>query len=221
MNFRKILLLATTGLALILAPSAQATMLNAVPNPGFEETGCTYGAIALPDICAWNPGYGSMISRDTRKPHSGSASMALVGFSGKAEALSDPAFCTPIGPGRHAASYWYRTPDAGSPDTNVAFALVGLNVSWWKGLKCTGSGSSSELSAYAAILDNQWHEVAGDVVAPQGTASVSFGFAIRSGCDLCRVGAEFDDVAVEVEPLPDTTASTDGGSHPVAAAFHG
>jgi hypothetical protein len=216
----RIFLLATTGLALVLASSAQATMLNAVPNPGFEETGCTYGASALPDICAWHPGYGSMISRDTLKPHSGSASMALVGFSGTAEAMSDPAFCTPIGPGRHAASFWYRTPDTGSLDANVAF--VGFSVNWWATPKCAGSAGSSELSEHPAILDNQWHEVAGEVIAPAGTASVSFGFAIWSGYDFCSfVEAEFDDVTVEVVALAGTTASTDGGSHPLSAALHG
>jgi hypothetical protein len=193
MNVHRTFLIAAAVLMLAFVPSAQATPANAVPNPGFEEFVC--GSSTLPDICAWDPGKGSIIGRDLLKPHSGSASMALVGFSGAAEAMTEPDFCMPIGPGRHAASYWYRTGDA---------SLVGFSVRFWTSPKCSGSGSSSEqLIEYPPILDNQWHQVSGDVVAPASTASVSFGLAIRTACDACFVvSAEFDDLVLDVEPLP-------------------
>jgi hypothetical protein len=200
MNVHRTFLSAAAVLVFGFVPSAQATPANAVPNPGFEEFVC--GSSTVPDICAWDPGYGSIIGRDLTKPHSGSASLALVGFSGAAEAMSDPAFCMPIGPGRRAASFWYRTPNTGSLDGNVA--LLGFSVSFWPSPKCSGSGSSSEqLIEYPPILDNQWHQVSGDVVAPPGTASVSFGLAIWAACDLCFVvSAEFDDLVLDMEPLP-------------------
>lgn len=198
MNMQRASLIAAV-LLFAFAPSAQATIANAVPNPGFEEFACGGGALA--DICAWDPGDGSIIGRDPLKPHSGSASLALVSLSGAAEAMSDRAFCMPIGPGRHAASFWYRTPNTGSPEANVAF--LGFSVSLWPSPKCLGSGISSELSEYSPILDNQWHQVTGDVVAPAGTASVSFGLAIWAACELCFfVSAEFDDLMLEGEPLP-------------------
>jgi hypothetical protein len=218
MNVHRTFLMAAAVLVFALVPSAQATMANAVPNPGFEELGCGSGSSVLPDICAWHAGYGSIIGRDPMKPHSGSASLALVGFSGAAEAMSDPAYCMPIGPGRRAASFWYRTPYTGSPDGmntgipegNVAF--LGFSVRFWPSPKCSGSGSSSEqLIEYPPILDNQWHQVSGDVVAPAGTASVSFGLAIRAACDLCfAVSAEFDDLVLDREPLPVPTAEKSG-----------
>ena len=200
MNVHRTFLIAAAVLVLAFVPSAQATPANAVPNPGFEEFVC--GSSTLPDICAWDPGKGSIIGRDLLKPHSGSASLALVGFSGTAEAMSDPAYCTPIGPGRHAASFWYRTPNTGSPDWNVAF--LGFSVRFWTSSKCSGSSSSSALSEYKPMPDNQWHQVSGDVVAPAGTASVSFRLAIRAaaGTAVSSISAEFDDLMLEVEPLP-------------------
>jgi hypothetical protein len=203
MNVHRTFLMAAAVLVFAFVPSAQATPANAVPNPGFEEFGC--GSSTLTDICAWDPGYDSIIGRDLTKPHSGSASLALVGFSGAAEAMSDPAFCMPIGPGRHAASFWYRTPNATSPVGNVA--ILGFSASFWTSPKCSGSGSSSDLVEYPPILDNQWHQVTGDVVAPAGTAYVSFGLTIRAPCGLCFVvSAEFDDLVLDVEPLPAPTA---------------
>ena len=200
MNVHRTLLSAAAVLVFAFVPSAQATPANAVPNPGFEEFVC--GSSTVPDICAWDPDYGSIIGRDLLKPHSGSASLALVGFSGAAAAMSEPDFCIPIGPGRHAASFWYRTPNTGSPDGNVAF--LGFSVNFWASPKCSGSGSSSALSEYQPILDNQWHQVNGDVVAPAGTASVSFGLAIRAAAatSVSAVSAEFDDLVLDVEPLP-------------------
>jgi hypothetical protein len=194
MNVHRTFLIAAAVFVFAFVPSAQATPANAVPNPGFEELGCRSGSSVLPDICAWHAGYASIIGRDPLKPHSGNASLALVGFWGAAEAMSDPAFCMPIGPGKHAASYWYRTGDA---------SFVGFSVSFWTERKCTGSGSSSELGEYPLTLDNQWHALAGEVVAPPGTASVSFGLEIWTACDACSVvSAEFDDLVLDMEPLP-------------------
>jgi len=192
MNVHRTFLIAAAVLVVAFVPSAQATMANAVPNPGFEEFVC--GSSTLPDICAWHAGYASIIGRDPLKPHSGNASLALVGFWGTAEAMSDFADCMPIGPGRHAASFWYRTGDAG---------FVGFSVRFWTKPKCTGSRSSSELGEFPPTPDNQWHAVAGEVVAPPGTASVSFGLEIWTACDACFVvSAEFDDLMLEAEPLP-------------------
>jgi hypothetical protein len=205
MNVVRTLLIAAAALLFALVPSAQATMANAVPNPGFEELGC--GSSVSLEICAWDAGKGSSIARDQLKPHSGNASLALVGFSGSAEAMSDPADCVSIGPGRHAASFWYRTADAG---------FVGFSARFWTGGKCTGLGSSSELTTYPSTPDDQWRQVTGDMVAPPGTASVSYGLAISGAsisgaCDACSaVSADFDDLMVEAEPLPAPPAdSTD------------
>jgi hypothetical protein len=199
MNVVRTFLIVAAAFALALVPSAQATMANAVPNPGFEEIDC--GTSALSEICAWDAGYGSIIGRETLKPHSGNASLTLTG-RGSAEAMSDLADCMPIGPGRHAASFWYRTRNAG---------FVGFSIRFWTKPKCTGSTtSSSELGEHPLTLDNQWHVVAGDVVAPLGTVSVSFGLAIWTACDACSmVSADFDDLVLEVEPLPAPTASTE------------
>jgi hypothetical protein len=196
MNVHRTFLMAAAVLVLAFVPSAQATPANAVPNPGFEEFVC--GSSTVPDICAWDPGYDSIIGRDLTKPHSGSASLALVGFSGAAEAMSDPASCVPIGPGRRAASFWYRTPNTGT------VTLLGFSVNFWASTKCSGSGSSFEqLIEYPPILDNQWHQVSGEVVAPPGTASVSFGLVIWTACEACSmVSAEFDDLVLDREPLP-------------------
>jgi hypothetical protein len=199
MNVHRTFLITAAVLVFAFVPSAQARPANAVPNPGFEEFVC--GSSTVPDICAWDPGYGSIIRRDPVKPHSGNASLALVGFWGAAEAMSDPASCMPIGPGKHAASYWYRTGDA---------SFVGFSVRFWTERKCTGSRSSSELGQYTLTLSNQWHAVAGEVVAPPGTASVSFGLEIWTACDACSVvSADFDDLMLEAEPLPALTAETE------------
>jgi hypothetical protein len=85
--------------------------------------------------------------------------MSLVGFVGFAEAVTNPAFCVAIGPGRHAASFWYRTPDQPGSDEDVAF--VAFSANFWTGPNCTGSGTTSELSADPAVLDDAWHQVAG------------------------------------------------------------
>src|SRR5262245_49489020 len=206
MNVVRTLLVTGAVFVFALVPSAQATMVNLVPNPGFEEFGC--GNAALTSICAWSPGSSSIIGPGTLKPHSGSAYLGLTGFNGMAEATSDLAYCMPIGPGRHAASFWYRTPSTGSADTNVAF--VGLSVNFWTSPKCTGPAGSSELGE-PPVLDSKWHEAAGDVVAPPGTASVSFGLAAWTACDACSVvSAEFDDLVVEAQPLPPVAAANAG-----------
>jgi hypothetical protein len=90
-------------------------------------------------------------------------------------------------------------------------AFLGFSVRFWTSPKCSGSGSSSDLIEYPPILDNQWHQVSGDVVAPAGTASVSFGLAIRAACNVCFVvSAEFDDLVLDREPLPALTADKSG-----------
>jgi hypothetical protein len=195
----RILLIATAALVLGLASSAQATTTNVVPNPGFEQAGCG----DTPELCGWEALAGQ-IAQDATRPHSGSASMSLVGLSGFARATTDPAFCTAIGPGTYAASFWYRSLETGNPDYNVADLHLGAN--FYSGSGCTGSASSDALSEATPILDDAWHEVTGHLVAPPGTASVSFEVEIFAACDLCTlVWANFDDLAVEAETTPDTT----------------
>jgi hypothetical protein len=195
----RILLIATAALVLGLASSAQATTTNAVPNPGFEQAGCG----DTPELCGWEALAGQ-IAQDTTRPHSGSASMSLVGLSGFARATTDPAFCTAIGPGTYAASFWYRSLETGNPDYNVADLHLGAN--FYSGSGCTGSASSDALSETTPILDDAWHEVTGHLVAPPGTASVGFEVEIFAACDLCTlVWANFDDLDVEADTTPDTT----------------
>jgi hypothetical protein len=186
------------ALELGLAPSAQAATTNVVPNPGFEQGGCG----DTPDLCGWKAVEG-VISQDTTYPHSGSASMGLYGLSGSASATTDPAFCVPIGPGTHAASFWYRTPEQGNPDYDVAVLYFG--ASFYTGPDCTGSAWSDGLSE-TPVRDNAWHEAIGSLVAPPGTVSGSFGVDIGAGCNVCfYVVANFDDLDVETEVAADTT----------------
>jgi PKD repeat protein len=195
----RILLIATAALVLGLASSAQATTTNVVPNPGFEQAGCG----DTPELCGWEALAGQ-IAQDATRPHSGSASMSLVGLSGFARATTDPAFCTAIGPGTYAASFWYRSLETGNPDYNVADLHLGAN--FYSGSGCTGSASSDALSEATPILDDAWHEVTGHLVAPPGTASVGFEVEIFAACDLCTlVWANFDDLDVEAETTSDTT----------------
>ena len=200
MNVFRTLVTATATLVFVFVPAAQATASNVVPNAGFEQGGCG----DTPGVCDWEASPGS-IGQDGSNPHSGNASLSLLGYSGLAGAVTDADSCVAIGAGRHAASFWYRTPDQWGTDEDVAF--VGLSASFWTTPDCTGTGgATAELSEYPAILDDTWHQVVGEVVAPPGTASVSFGLSIWAGCNLCFiVFANFDDLYVEheVSPPPD------------------
>jgi PKD repeat protein len=189
------------ALGLALTPSAQATTVNVVPNPGFEQGGC--GA-ATPDICGWEPlDPSAQISQDTTNPHSGSASMSLTDWSGYGYAATDPGFCTTMSPGTHAASFWYRTGDSGDPNYNVS--VMDFSAYFYPGSDCTGSGTLAQLEAQP-ILDNAWHQVSGTLVAPTGTVSAIFLLDILAGCDLCTwVTANFDDLDVEDDLSTDTT----------------
>src|SRR6266516_4708767 len=124
-------ILVAAAIALALPAAAQATT-NVVPNPGFEQGGCS----STPIICGWLA-YGLM-SQDTADAHSGNSSMALScgntgcdpGGGGWASiwAETDPAFCAAIGPGAHPASFWSRD----------AVGFVSLRADFYEGPDCTG-----------------------------------------------------------------------------------
>jgi hypothetical protein len=179
---------------------------NRVPNHGFEVGGC---GTTTPDLCRWEasdysgPSY---IAQDTTNPHAGAASMSLFGgyADGAATANTDPTFCATISPGTHAASFWYRTPDTGSPPSNVG--SLQLSASFFSGPDCTGwLGSDSQ--SVAPIRDDAWHKVTGALVAPPGAAAATFSFAIGGDCDndfvICSdFSAHVDDIDVEAEVSP-------------------
>jgi hypothetical protein len=186
-------LMASTTLVLVFAPSTAAT-LNVVPNPGFEKS-CTP---ALTAICGWDA-ESSTLLRDRNDHHSGSASVELYGGGESAWAVTAPDFCMPIGQGGHAASFWYRSLTAAGDEGVVAY--VGLSATFYAEPGCTGLVHSSALGEYPAWLGAKWHEVTGEVVAPPGTASATFGLEIGFGCNICYyIEAHFDDLYVEAEP---------------------
>src|SRR5262249_27575710 len=140
--------LAVTAIALVLPAVAQAA--NVVPNPGFEQAGCAN----TPALCGWtSTDPNTSMSQDTTNPHTGSASMSIECASpacdlyagGAAYVSTDPAFCAPIGPGAHAASFWYE-----AVGTEVA-----LGAAFYATADCTGSSSSASVSATPA---GGWHQ---------------------------------------------------------------
>jgi PKD repeat protein len=192
--------LAVAAVALMLPASARAAT-NVVPNPGFEQGGCGSSTLI---ICGWD-GDGSPMAQDTVDPHSGSASMSLdcgptgcysggVGFV-SLTVWSDSAFCAAIGPGSHAASFWYRT--------GFAAVEVALGAAFFQASDCTGAASDDFFSD-SASGDNAWHQVTGALVAPVGTQSALFDLGVSEACDdFCSLAANFDDL--DVEDTVDTT----------------
>src|SRR5262245_47454800 len=117
--FKVSLGLAFTLVALAVPASVQASA-NVIPNAGFElsPSEC-YARIVRPIFCAWEllPAPGAGMSQDTDNPHSGSLSL-YIGWAGETGGefgpwgatarTTAPAFCAAIGPGAHAASFWFR-----------------------------------------------------------------------------------------------------------------
>jgi hypothetical protein len=200
--------LVAAAVALIFPAAAQAST-NVVPNPGFEQGGCGAGT---PVICGWKllddssgtcGGAGACTSttmyQDTANPHSGAASMSLQwgtdlssGWGG-VEADTDPAFCAPIGPGGHPASFWY-----GNAFTDGYYVSVSLGAAFYQTPDCTGTASGASLEDTAS--GEAWKQVAGVLVAPPGTQSALFSVGVGTQCDYaagCSVSANFDDLDVE------------------------
>jgi hypothetical protein len=121
-------------------------------------------------------------------------------------ANTDPTFCATIGPGTHAASFWYRTPDTGLPPSNVG--SLQLSAHFFSGPDCRGVvGDDSEFATPTVIRDDAWHKVTGALVAPPTTASVTFSFYMWGDCDndfvICSdFSAHVDDIDVEAEVSP-------------------
>jgi PKD repeat protein len=182
--------LAVAAVTLVLPTAAQAST-NVVPNPGFEQGGC--GA-STPIVCGWESDHS--ISQDTTNSHAGGASLYLAcGVDVSCQAWTDPAFCAAIGPGVHAASFWYG---------NLAGTQVSLSATFFPTSDCTGPGSSDSLTQ--TTWGSGWQQVTGALVAPAGTQSALFAVGASdecvfacdagSGC-VCVAAANFDDIDVE------------------------
>jgi hypothetical protein len=191
--------LVAAGIALGVPAAARATA-NVVPNPGFEEGGCGGNT---PVLCGWTSADpNTSMSQDTTNPHTGSASMNLqcaspacdLSTGGTASVSTDPAFCAPIGPGAHQASFWYANAQA----TQLAFGAA-----FYATPDCTGSSSSDFFSV--APVGGGWQQVVGALAAPPGTQSALFSLQVIGGCFGacqdpppcgCGIAANFDDVYV-------------------------
>jgi hypothetical protein len=194
--------LASAAIVLGAPGLAQATT-NLVPNPGFEEPGCSNTPNGrTPVICAWHTS-GGFMSQETSNPHSGRASASFwCGFTGcyssggtvSLGAITDRAYCASIGPGAHPASSWYLT---GFGDE----VTVALTAFFSPAPDCTATGSTDSLSE-SAIGDSTWHELSGELVAPAGTQSALFAVSLSEPCeDFCGLSVEFDDVYVGSDAL--------------------
>jgi hypothetical protein len=113
---------------------------------------------------------------------------------GAASVSTDPAFCAPIGPGAHQASFWYRDAQATQVDLGAAFYATP---------DCTGTPSTYFLAA--SPVAGGWEQVVGALAAPPGTQSALFSLQVIGGCIGacedpppcgCGIGANFDDVYV-------------------------
>jgi len=184
--------LALAAVALLLPTTARAST-NVVPNPGFEQGGCGGNT---PVICGWvaNPS----ISQDTSNPHSGSASMHVdCGVDGcygdpysltGTGAYSDPASCSAIGPGIHAASFWYR---------DVVGDQVEMDANFFPSSDCTGTPTGTSLVS-SAVGGSAWQQATGTVLAPLGTQSVLFNISVNGVCyGSCSLEANFDDLFLD------------------------
>jgi hypothetical protein len=199
---------------LTLTFAASASAANVVPNPGFEQSGC---GTNTPVLCGWVSTDPS--ARDTTNPHTGTASMNVECaypdcdlYTGGAVSVStDPAFCAPIGPGAHQASFWFRW----------AQGAVWLGAAFYATPDCTGPSSSAWFSGAPAGGD--WQQAVGALAAPLGTQSALFSLEVTGGCVgacdydgpcYCGIGATFDDVYVD--DVGDTTPPAIGSFTPTS-----
>jgi hypothetical protein len=147
--------LAISGI--VLAEPAMAQADNVVPNRGFEIPGCSSSI-----ICVWDSLGRSVFYRDTSQPHTGDASMHLwcgvfgcepsFGYASLA-AGTERAACAPLGPGTHAASFWYRTGYSEG-------VWLSMYAAYSQEPGCAGPWSGGFLSGQP-IGDNSWHEMSG------------------------------------------------------------
>jgi hypothetical protein len=192
--------LAAAAVVLIFPVAAEAST-NVVPNPGYEQGGCGGNT---PVLCGWaSTDPNTAMLQDTTNPHTGSASMNVscappacdLSTGGTASVSTDPAFCAPISPGAHQASFWYRDAQA---------TQLGLGAAFYATPDCTGTASTYFLAA--SPVAGGWQQVVGALAAPPGTQSALFSLQVIGGCIGacedpppcgCGIGANFDDVYID------------------------
>jgi hypothetical protein len=146
------------------------------------------------------------MSQDTNNPHSGNASMHLECASGGcysdpdegALLLASETPCVPIGPGTHAASFWYR---------DAVGAQVSLDATFYYGPDCSfGNEVGWDSLAQSGPSGAGWQQATGYLHGPTYTQSARFSVSIRGSCDgSCLLSGNFDDV--DVADLGDPTPS--------------
>jgi hypothetical protein len=190
------LLIATAALAFGFATPAQATAANVVPNPGFEQGGCS----DTPVICGWVGQSGFMFQGSA---HTGQFGMGLgcwqtgcwpSGGWASVGAATDLSACAAIGPGAHPASFWF----SGSVE------WAALNAAFYQGSDCTGFLGGDMLGDSSG--GQGWQQLTGPLLAPAGTQSVQFFLGGAAQCeDFCVMDVAFDDLDVEDTLASDTT----------------
>ena len=133
------------------SPSEAQASTNVVSNPGFELSGCND---TTPVLCGWRSG-GSM-SQDGSNPHSGGSSLHLdCGDDGcysdldmGASISASASDCIALGPGAHAASFWYR---------DAAGDQVSLDASFYWDRGCSDERGRDSL-VQAGPSGTGWHQ---------------------------------------------------------------
>ncbi len=188
---------------LALAPSARAAT-NVVPDPGFEQGGCSDNT---PVLCGWRSD--NSMSQDTSNPHSGSASMHLECGAGGcyydpdypwASVAADATACVAIGPGTHTASFWYR---------DAVDDQVSLDATFYSDYGCANEVGQDSLSQ-ASPSGVGWQQVTGSLHGPTYTQSARFALSTGRWCDVScsTLAANFDDVNVADVGDPTPTVSS-------------
>ena len=183
--------LAIAAIVLVVPATAQAE--NVVPNPGFEVGPCPHsdwepGSI----ICDWSLFFGSGLIWQSEISHSGAASLGLWCEDGEngCSAATDHARCAAIGPGSHAASFWYRV----ERPSGVEFLALG--ASFFKSPNCIGGARTDFFDGYDGP---NWRQTTGVLDAPPGTQSAYF--HVHAGLSWCggpcTLEVKFDDLYVD------------------------
>jgi hypothetical protein len=184
------------SLALGLAPAAGAA--NVVYNPGFEQGPCPNASLVL---CGWTNSVGTAITQDTTTHHGGAASMGMSSAGTAASAMTTTQQgCRHIAVGTYGASFWYRT-------GGQLISLMELSADFYPSSDCTGAPSTDSFGTTTLIVDQQWHEVTGDLTAPAGTGSVRFRVSMSQCANCFGIEAGFDDIVVDDPNLAVTMAS--------------
>jgi hypothetical protein len=191
-----LLSLALTVIVLGMPGMAQAAT-NVVVNPGFEQGGC---GGSTPVLCDWQ-GDGA-IAQDTTNPHSGNASMHLDCGS---MCFFDPdsawewtdaysTVCVTLGPGAHAASFWYR---------DAVADRVSLDATFYYDSSCTFQVGQAAQGQDSLVQQSPggvgWQQVSGALHAPTNAKSALVSLTLAATCSATScpsLSASFDDVSV-------------------------